>query len=207
MKEYIRCPEVTLILNNCLKIVNWFSSHKRALLMLLEEQQAINEKRPPGQKWERLKRFVRAAITRWGTHALSVRRLVELQGALLDLVNHRPEDLESAGGDDNDSRAITAEIIKLIDSGRLGSFWTGVHRCVLNLFCLTGALIYPAGHHDILRPLPSPQMSLKELILALTMSSSHLRFCITGIQPIPNPLTVPPTIRSSVLALASAGRH
>ncbi|KAJ7875062.1 ribonuclease H-like domain-containing protein [Mycena leptocephala] len=128
VKEYIRCPEVTFILNNCLKIVNWFSSHKRALLMLLEEQQAINEKRPPGQKWERLKRFVRAGITRWGTHALSVRRLVELQGALLDLINHRSEDLESAGGDDEDSRAITAEVIALIDSGRLGPFWTGVHR-------------------------------------------------------------------------------
>ncbi|KAJ7826527.1 hypothetical protein B0H13DRAFT_1657501, partial [Mycena leptocephala] len=128
VKEYIRCPEVTIILNNCLKIVNWFSSHKRALLMLLEEQQAINEKRPPGQKWERLKRFVRAGITRWGTHALSVRRLVELQGALLDLINHRSEDLESAGGDDEDSRAITAEVIALIDSGRLGPFWTGVHR-------------------------------------------------------------------------------
>ncbi|KAJ7937874.1 ribonuclease H-like domain-containing protein, partial [Mycena leptocephala] len=128
VKEYIRCPEVTIILNNCLKIVNWFSSHKRALLMLLEEQQAINEKRPPGQKWERLKRFVRAGITRWGTHALSVRRLVELQGALLDLINHRSEDLESAGGDDEDSRASTAEVIALIDSGRLGPFWTGVHR-------------------------------------------------------------------------------
>ncbi|KAJ6618926.1 ribonuclease H-like domain-containing protein [Mycena sp. CBHHK59/15] len=128
VKEYIGCPEVTIILNNCLKIVNWFSSHKRALLMLLEEQQAINEKRPPGQKWERLKRFVRAGITRWGTHALSVRRLVELQGALLDLINHRSEDLESAGGDDEDSRASTAEVIALIDSGRLGPFWTGLHR-------------------------------------------------------------------------------
>ncbi|KAJ6526545.1 hypothetical protein B0H10DRAFT_2171950 [Mycena sp. CBHHK59/15] len=128
VKEYICCPEVTIILNNCLKIVNWFSSHKRALLMLLEEQQAINEKRPPGQKWERLKRFVRAGITRWGTHALSVHRLVELQGALLDLINHRSEDLESAGGDDEDSRASTAEVIALIDSGRLGPFWTGVHR-------------------------------------------------------------------------------
>ncbi|KAJ6558967.1 hypothetical protein B0H10DRAFT_1767410, partial [Mycena sp. CBHHK59/15] len=114
VKEYICCPDVTIILNNCLKIVNWFSSHKRALLMLLEEQQAINEKRPPGQKWERLKRFVRAGITRWGTHALSVRRLVELQGALLDLINHRSEDLESAGGDDEDSRASTAEVIALI---------------------------------------------------------------------------------------------
>ncbi|KAJ6598636.1 ribonuclease H-like domain-containing protein [Mycena sp. CBHHK59/15] len=128
VKEYICCPEVTIILNNCLKIVNWFSSHKRALHMLLEEQQAINEKRPPGQKWERLKRFVRAGITRWGTHALSVRRLVELQGALLDLINHRSEDLESAGGDNEDSRASTAEVIALIDSGRLGPFWTGVHR-------------------------------------------------------------------------------
>ncbi|KAJ7149955.1 ribonuclease H-like domain-containing protein [Mycena filopes] len=128
VKEYIHCPDVTKILNDCLKIVNWFSSHKRALLLLLEEQQAVNEKRPPGQKWERLKRFVRAGITRWGTHALSVRRLAELQGALLDLVNHRSEELESAGGDDEDSRAATAEVIALIDSGRLGVFWTGVHR-------------------------------------------------------------------------------
>lgn len=161
----------------------------------------------PGQKWERLKRFVRAGITRWGTHALSVRRLVELQGALLDLINHRSEDLESAGGDDEDSRASTAEVIALIDSGWLGPFWTGVHRCVLNLFLLTGALICPAGYHVILRPFPSRQMSLKELILALTMSLSHSRFFITGIQLIPNPSTAPPTIQSSALALPSAGRH
>ncbi|KAJ6595464.1 ribonuclease H-like domain-containing protein, partial [Mycena sp. CBHHK59/15] len=128
VKDYIRCPLVTAILNNCLKIVNWFSSHKRALLMLLEEQHTINERRPPGQKWERLKRFVWAGITRWGTHALSVRRLAELQGALLDLVNHHSEDLEGAGGDDEDSRATTAEVIALIDSGKTGEFWTGVHR-------------------------------------------------------------------------------
>ncbi|KAJ7657920.1 ribonuclease H-like domain-containing protein [Mycena polygramma] len=128
VREYIRCPDVTLILNDCLKIVNWFSSHKRALLMLLEEQQAVNEKRPPGQKWERLKRFVRAGITRWGTHALSVRRVVELQGALKDLVNHRLEELQSAGGDDEESRAATAAVIALIDTGRSGRFWTGVHR-------------------------------------------------------------------------------
>ncbi|KAF7341216.1 HAT family dimerization protein [Mycena venus] len=128
VKEYIGCSDVTAILANCLKIINWFSSHKRALLMLLEEQQAINEKRPPGQKWERLKRFVRAGITRWGTHALSVRRLAELQGALLDLINHRGEDLESAGGDDEEAREKAAEVIALIDSGKMGPFWTGVHR-------------------------------------------------------------------------------
>ncbi|KAF7350433.1 HAT family dimerization protein [Mycena venus] len=114
VKEYIGCSDVTAILANCLKIINWFSSHKRALLMLLEEQQAINEKRPPGQKWERLKRFVRAGITRWGTHALSVRRLAELQ--------------ESAGGDDEEAREKAAEVIALIDSGKMGPFWTGVHR-------------------------------------------------------------------------------
>ncbi|KAJ6607641.1 hypothetical protein B0H10DRAFT_1817654, partial [Mycena sp. CBHHK59/15] len=67
-------------------------------------------------------------ITRWGTHALSVRRLVELQGALLDLINHRGDELASAGGDDEDARAIASEIIALIDSGWMGLFWTGVHR-------------------------------------------------------------------------------
>ncbi|KAJ6625341.1 hypothetical protein B0H10DRAFT_1942599 [Mycena sp. CBHHK59/15] len=109
MKEYIGCLEVTAILTNCLKIINWFSSHKCALLMLLEEQQAINEKRPPGKKWERLKQFVRA-------------------GALLDLINRCGEELESAGGDDEDSRVSTAEVIALIDSGKMGPFWTGVQQ-------------------------------------------------------------------------------
>ncbi|KAJ6626380.1 hypothetical protein B0H10DRAFT_1680903, partial [Mycena sp. CBHHK59/15] len=123
VKEYIGCPGVTAILANCLKIINWFSSHKCALLMLLEEQQAINEKWPPGQKWERLKRFVRAGITRWGTHALSVRHLAELQGALFDLINHRGEDLESAGGDDKEAREKAAEVIALIASGKMGPFW------------------------------------------------------------------------------------
>ncbi|KAJ6592924.1 ribonuclease H-like domain-containing protein [Mycena capillaripes] len=128
VKEYIGCSGVTEILANYLKIINWFSSHKRALLVLLEEQQIVNEKRPPGQKWERLKRFVRAGITRWGTHAMSVRRLVELQGALLDLINHRLEELESAGGDDEEAREKAAEVIAIIDSGKMGPFWTGVHR-------------------------------------------------------------------------------
>ncbi|KAF7376954.1 DUF659 family protein [Mycena sanguinolenta] len=128
MKDFISRPEVATILAQCLKVINWFSSHKRAIFMLLEEQQVVNEKRPPGQKWEHLKRFVRAGITRWGTHALSTRRLVELQGALLDLINHRGEELERAGGDDKDAREAAAEIIALIDSGRNGPFWTGVQR-------------------------------------------------------------------------------
>ncbi|KAJ6553870.1 ribonuclease H-like domain-containing protein [Mycena sp. CBHHK59/15] len=102
VKEYICCPEVTIILNNCLKIVNWFSSHKRALHMLLEEQQAINEKRPPGKNGSDLSDSCGQEL--------------------------HDGDLESAGGDNEDSRASTAEVIALIDSGRLGPFWTGVHR-------------------------------------------------------------------------------
>ncbi|KAJ6605744.1 hypothetical protein B0H10DRAFT_2229002 [Mycena sp. CBHHK59/15] len=54
---------------------------------------------------EQLKRFVRAAITCWGTHALSTRRLLDLKTFLVDLVNHRSEDLRLAGGSDEDSIA------------------------------------------------------------------------------------------------------
>ncbi|KAJ6616252.1 ribonuclease H-like domain-containing protein [Mycena sp. CBHHK59/15] len=128
VKDYIKNPVIVQILSSCLIVINWFSSHKRALFMLLEQQQKANEARPPGEHWERLKRFVRAAITRWGTHALSTRRLLDLKKFLVDLVNHRSEDLRLAGGSDEDSITAATAVIILIDSGSHGTFWSGVER-------------------------------------------------------------------------------
>ncbi|KAJ6608851.1 hypothetical protein B0H10DRAFT_2438834 [Mycena sp. CBHHK59/15] len=128
VKDYIKNPVIVQILSSCLIVINWFSSHKRALFMLLEQQQKANEARPPGEHWERLKCFVRAAITRWGTHALSTRRLLDLKKFLVDLVNHRSEDLRLAGGSDEDSITAATAVIKLIDSGSHGTFWSGVER-------------------------------------------------------------------------------
>ncbi|KAJ7650466.1 hypothetical protein FB45DRAFT_859229 [Roridomyces roridus] len=59
------------------------------------------------------RREIIAAITRWGT-----RRLIQLQPALLDLVNR----------DDEDSMEKARKVIALIDSGGMGFFWTAVHR-------------------------------------------------------------------------------
>ncbi|CAK5263825.1 unnamed protein product [Mycena citricolor] len=56
------------------------------------------------------------------------RRLLQLQPALFDLINHRLEDLRFAGGSDEKSLAAADEVISLIDSGRTGLFWSGVQR-------------------------------------------------------------------------------
>lgn len=98
--------------------------------MLLEEQQVINEARPAGEKWQRLKRFVRAGITRWGTHSLSTRRLLDLRRALVDLANHRGDELRFAGGEHEEAVDAADEVMRLIESGRQGEFWSGVERCV-----------------------------------------------------------------------------
>ncbi|KAF8147012.1 ribonuclease H-like domain-containing protein [Mycena galopus ATCC 62051] len=126
VSDFIKKGNITEILSQCLVVINWFSSHKRALLMLLEEQQVINKARLPGEKWEHLKRFVRAGITRWGTHAMSTRRLLQLQTALIDLVNHRLDELRLAGGEKQDAIDAAEAVINLIDSGRNGIFWSGV---------------------------------------------------------------------------------
>jgi hypothetical protein len=120
-------PEVIKVLGEGLIVINWFSGHKRALFMLLQEQQKKNDTRPVDTPASRLKRFVRGNTTRWGTHAMSTRRLLELKPVLLDLVNHHADALRDTGGDDDDAQAAADKAIALIESPR-NAFWTGIVR-------------------------------------------------------------------------------
>ncbi|KAJ6616924.1 hypothetical protein B0H10DRAFT_2190302 [Mycena sp. CBHHK59/15] len=139
--------------------------------MLLDQQQKANEARPPGERWERLKRFVRAAITRWGTHALSTRRLLDLKKFLVDLVNHRSEDLRLAGGSDEDSIAAATAVIKLIDSGSHSTFGLGANTrldhvvitlvMLHRLYSTSSSFEYPANNQAICESLEKRWRALK----------------------------------------------
>ncbi|KAI4519678.1 hypothetical protein K525DRAFT_205497 [Schizophyllum commune Loenen D] len=104
-------------LSKCAIIINWFTSHKRALSMLMDE-----ERRSPEQ-WTRLKTFIRAVITRWTTHYLSVRRMAELREVLQVLAIVRRSQLLLAGGEKQEQIDAADGVIKIVEDG---SFWTNI---------------------------------------------------------------------------------
>ncbi len=105
------------VLEQCLLVINWFLGHKRAHSMLENEQDR--------EEWARHLTFIRAGITRWTTHYLSMRHLLELKKVLWSLVLRDEDILLTAGGDKEEQVEAAQAIIDIIEDQ---DFWAGVAR-------------------------------------------------------------------------------
>ncbi|KAF8870263.1 ribonuclease H-like domain-containing protein [Mucidula mucida] len=110
------------VLEQCLLVINWFLGHKRAHSMLENEQDR--------EEWARHLTFIRAGITRWTTHYLSMRRLLELKKVLRSLVLRDEDILLTAGGDKEEQVEAAQAIIDIIEDR---DFWAGVARTKIYL--------------------------------------------------------------------------
>jgi hypothetical protein len=104
------------ILGQALLVASWFTSHKRALSLLREAQLA---------KLKKVLKFIRAVITRWTTHYLSITRLIDMSAPLRTLVIDSEDKLLNAGGDEESQVAVTKTVIEIINSN---SFWKELLR-------------------------------------------------------------------------------
>ncbi|KAF9494661.1 hypothetical protein BDN71DRAFT_1392892, partial [Pleurotus eryngii] len=104
-------PEVTEILNEAISVINWFTSHTRALGLLRKRQK---------DTIGNVLAFVRAVLTRWTTHFLSLRRLLAMSTALRTVATMDEKELLIVAGDDADLVAKAQEIIDTILSR---TFW------------------------------------------------------------------------------------
>ncbi|KAL1711348.1 ribonuclease H-like domain-containing protein, partial [Schizophyllum commune] len=103
-------------LANCLVIINWFTGHKRALSMLLEKQRSANA--------PRLRSFIRAATTRWTTHYLSTRRMLDLKRMLRSLCEEHYDTLRLAGGEKEEQVEAAEKVLSIITEDR--NFWSNL---------------------------------------------------------------------------------
>ena len=108
-------------LANCLVIINWFTGHKRALSMLLEKQRSANA--------PRLRSFIRAATTRWTTHYLSTRRMLDLKRMLRSLCEEHYDTLRLAGGEKEEQVEAAEKVLSIITEDR--NFWSNLRVYVL----------------------------------------------------------------------------
>ncbi|EJD34362.1 hypothetical protein AURDEDRAFT_140578 [Auricularia subglabra TFB-10046 SS5] len=94
-----------------LRLVKWFNSHSLALGMLREvAMQKLNEEL----------NLILPCLTRWTSHYLSVRRLLQLERAFKQLVLDKEEELRSSAGQRRDAIDEARRIISMI---KTESFW------------------------------------------------------------------------------------
>ena len=102
------------------EVVKWFNNHGRALGMLKEEQRANPD-------ILQILALVLPVLTRWTSHYLCCRRLLELEKPIRCLVINQTATLLICAGEKADAIAKARTIIAIIERD---SFWTDLKMCV-----------------------------------------------------------------------------
>lgn len=94
LKDIGKIKEVDTLIKEESTVVSWFSNHQKPLAIVREKSEALLGK---------VKQFVKAGATRFGTHTLVGERLLELQSSLQAAVVD-PEYVKQGYKDEDDSR-------------------------------------------------------------------------------------------------------
>lgn len=93
------------IIDDALEVVKWFNNHSRALGILNAVQLKISSK---------VKSLVLPILTRWTSHYLSVRRLLELEMAFKEMLVNSLEDLKICAGNRLDMKRKATETLAIL---------------------------------------------------------------------------------------------
>jgi hypothetical protein len=106
------------VMDDALDVVKWFNSHSRALGILQAEQ---------ADRGEAMLCLILPALTRWTSHYLSARRLLQLRNHLQVIALRRREELRLVAGARREDTEKADRIIGLITQD---AFWSRVERYV-----------------------------------------------------------------------------
>lgn len=100
------------IIDDALEVVKWFNSHSRALGLLQSVQL---------HKLGKILALILPVLTRWTSHYLSVRRLIDLEVAFKQvLLDHTPE-LIVAAGPKRAAKEKAQDVLSILEGH---GFWT-----------------------------------------------------------------------------------
>lgn len=111
------------VVDDALDVVKWFNSHSRALGMLKDEQRG-NPHLP------RILALILPVLTRWTSHYLCCRCLLELEKPIQCLVINQNTTLLLCAGEKPDAVAKAQSIVNIIQHD---SFWDDLRMCVTQL--------------------------------------------------------------------------
>ncbi|KAG1853779.1 hypothetical protein C8R48DRAFT_610668, partial [Suillus tomentosus] len=80
----------TTVINDALEVVKWFNNHSRALGILNEVQRNVFS--------GKTRSLILPVLTRWTSHYLSVRRLLELEMPFKEMLTTHINELKTCGG-------------------------------------------------------------------------------------------------------------
>ena len=119
--DYLTLGHYRNAVNNALEVVKWFNNHGAALDLLRNEQLTTYPDR------SRPLVLILPVLTRWTSHFHAVKRLLELQRALVCcVVKHKERLLQiAAQGRSNEAKAMGARVIGYIQDEQ---FWRTLDR-------------------------------------------------------------------------------
>ena len=91
--------------DKAIEVIKWFNNHSRALGLLRKEQLTT---------YHKILALIQPVITRWTSHFLATRRLLETSSALRSCCIKEENLLETCGGDRQQDRFKAREIIKTV---------------------------------------------------------------------------------------------
>lgn len=104
------------VIDGALDVIKWFNNHSRALGLLNKVQ---------SEREGKVLALTLPVLTRWTSHYLAIRRLLELEKAFKSLLLDHTDALVAAAGKRPDQTTKAQSVIDTIDSG---NFWKDLRQ-------------------------------------------------------------------------------
>lgn len=104
------------IIDDAVEVIKWFNNHSRALGLLKKVQLA---------KIGKILALIKPVLTRWTSHYLAIRRLVQLEIPFKQLLLDHYHDLLLAGGRKREEKERAEDVLEIL--GGYG-FWANLRK-------------------------------------------------------------------------------